>query len=199
MNNIWQGRLIRLRGLRMEDAEAFALMPIDTEAEAFSYQINLPLNKNIEAEREWLLNGITQTKSPANDDCKLVIETTNAARRIIGTVGLYNTNRRMRSAELSVVIGMESERGKGYGTEAILIMLNFAFNELDYQRVALQVVEPNQGAYRLYKKLGFVEEGRLRRAFFYRGQYHSQIVMSLLKEEFLATHKEIIKLLYSNR
>jgi RimJ/RimL family protein N-acetyltransferase len=198
MHNIFQARLVRLRGLRMEDAETMAMFPPDTEAEAFSWHIPLPLGRTPEHEREWLHNTITFTKNPTNDDCKLGIETANAARRLVGNVGLHNTNGRMRTADLSIWLS-SNERHKGYGTEAILLMLNYAFNELDYQRVGLQVVEPNVNAYKLYKKLGFVEEGRLRRAFYYRGQHHNTIIMSLLKEEFIAAHREFIKQLYTDR
>lgn len=198
MNNIWQGKLVRLRGLRMEDAEIMAALPADTEAEAFSWHTNLPLNRTLEWERSALAGFISDTRSDSNDFCKLAIESVPGGQWV-GTVGLHNTNRRNRSAELNVWVGSGSLRGKGYGGEAILIMLNYAFNELDYQRVGLSVVEPNMGAYNLYYKLGFVEEGRLRRAFFYRGQYHAEIKMSLLKEEFAARHGPFIKYLYSER
>lgn len=101
----------------------------------------------------------------------------------IGTTGCHNIDWRNRSAELGIVIGKPEYLGKGYGTEATDLLLDFSFNELNLHRVYLHVFDFNRRAVRSYQKCGFVEEGRLRDAFFREGHYHDIMVMGILEEE----------------
>src|SRR5919199_891229 len=68
------------------------------------------------------------------------------------------------SAELSVIVGHPEDRNQGYGAEAISTILDYAFGDLDLNRVGLSVFEFNEDAISTYEKLGFREEGRLRQA-----------------------------------
>lgn len=195
MSNIWRGRKVELRGPRLEDAETLALAPIDSEADAFAHQIELPLNRTLEWEQQIIQRWIELNRNTQNADCNLAIVplTTN---KFAGTVGMHNTHARVRVSDLNVWVA-SNEQNKGYGGEAILILLNYAFNELDYQKIELGVAEQNIHASKLYEKLGFIEEGRLRRRYIYKGEYHAEIKMGILAEEFRAKHSEFISYLYS--
>jgi RimJ/RimL family protein N-acetyltransferase len=104
----------------------------------------------------------------------------------IGTIGCHKIDWRNRNAELGIVVGRKEYQSKGYGTEATWLLLGFCFDELNLHRVYLQVFDFNQRAVRSYLKCGFVEEGRLRQAFFRDGHYHDIVVMGLLAAEFQA-------------
>lgn len=82
------------------------------------------------------------------------------------------------------MIGNEEHRGKGVGTFAVSAMVNHAFFDLNLRRLQLEVLEYNQTAQKLYKKIGFVEEGRKRKAVFKDGQYVDELIMGLFREEY---------------
>jgi RimJ/RimL family protein N-acetyltransferase len=197
MKNIWQGKIVRLRSPRLEDAEnLFMVAPPDTEADAFSDHTNLPYVQTVEQNQKDIQAYLDTNAGEKDDDCKLVIETLEG-NRPVGTVGIHESDRRFRNAWLDVWLST-NERGKGYGGEAILILLNYFFNELDYYRIALDVYEMNEKAIQLYKKLGFSEEGRLRQHVFYRGRRWDEVIMGILKDEFNSKHPEYIDFLYSD-
>jgi RimJ/RimL family protein N-acetyltransferase len=72
---------------------------------------------------------------------------------------------------------------KGYGTFAVTHLLNYAFRDLNLNRVYLYVFENNERAIRLYRKVGFVREGLMRQSEYINGTYISLIVMGLLRDE----------------
>jgi len=100
----------------------------------------------------------------------------------IGIVELYNLSWKNRRAELSIII-KPSVRGKGYGYDALNKILEIGFKELGLNRIWLRVLEYNSRAIELYKRVGFVQEGINRKESFRKGQYFSQIQMSILKSE----------------
>ena len=102
----------------------------------------------------------------------------------IGSTGLHKIDWRNRCAELGIVIGKRDYLGKGYGKEAVDLLLGFGFNELNLHRIGLQVFDFNERAIRSYRKSGLVEEGRLREAFYREGAYHDIVFMGLTEEEF---------------
>ena len=104
----------------------------------------------------------------------------------LGVISLTNINKANASAELSVIVGDEKDRDKGLGTEAIRVILRYAFEDLGLRRVGLSVFEFNEEAISAYEKLGFVVEGRLRRAIKRGSGFHDAILMSILRCEWEA-------------
>ncbi|AFS77521.1 acetyltransferase, GNAT family [Gottschalkia acidurici 9a] len=102
----------------------------------------------------------------------------------VGIVSLINIDYKNRSAECIIDIGEKDMWGKGIGTSAISLILEFAFNELNLHRIYLQVFSFNERAIKLYEKIGFVHEGRLRQALYRAGNWHDIIIMSILKNEY---------------
>jgi RimJ/RimL family protein N-acetyltransferase len=103
----------------------------------------------------------------------------------IGNGGLHAIDRFYRCATLGIVIGEKEYWGKGYGTEAVRLLADFAFRTQNLNRLDLVVLDFNERARRCYKKIGFVEEGRLREKCFKNGAYCDEIVMSILQNEWL--------------
>jgi len=104
----------------------------------------------------------------------------------IGVISLMNKSEANESADLSVIVGHQGDRHRGYGTEAIDRLLRYAFEELGLNRVGLSVFEFNEEAISAYDKLGFVAEGRLRHAIKRRSNFHDAILMSILRAEWEA-------------
>lgn len=90
------------------------------------------------------------------------------------------------TGNLRLAIGDPKERGKGYGSETTQLMLRFAFNELNLYRLSAIVGEDNPGALRFFKRHGFVEEVRRRKALLRDGQTWDLIHLGILRDEWLA-------------
>jgi RimJ/RimL family protein N-acetyltransferase len=101
----------------------------------------------------------------------------------IGVISLMNKSEANESAELSVIVGHQNDRHRGYGTEAIERLLEYAFEELGLNRIGLSVFDFNEEAISAYEKLGFVVEGRFRQAIKRSSGFHDAILMSILKSE----------------
>ena len=106
----------------------------------------------------------------------------------LGQCDLPSINWKMRSAEMAIVMGDEQARGRGIGTEAIGLMLTYAFAMLGLERVELEVATDNRRAMRCYQKAGFTLEGIKRHAFLVDGQYADLAVMAVLAGEWRAAN-----------
>lgn len=102
---------------------------------------------------------------------------------LIGSCQLSSIHHTYRSAELQIRIGPPDRRGQGLGREAIDLLLQYAFDDLNLHRVQLHVLATNTVAIRLYRDIGFVTEGTLRDAAYVGGAYVDIVVMSLLEVE----------------
>ena len=89
---------------------------------------------------------------------------------------------------VGLVIGDRAYWGKGYGFEAMQLLLDYGFNLLNLHNIMLGVFAFNQRALRLYQKLGFREIGRRRQARMIAGQRHDVIFMDLLATEFVSPY-----------
>ncbi|GCF07188.1 GNAT family N-acetyltransferase [Dictyobacter arantiisoli] len=107
--------------------------------------------------------------------------------RLIGLVGLKDINTLNQSAEFYVIIGARNLHGKGYGTEATRLMLQYGFLELNLNRIQTQDMEDNIGGWRADEKAGFKYEGTLREMIPRFDKFHNVKVYSLLRREYLET------------
>lgn len=107
-----------------------------------------------------------------------------ATGRLIGNCGLHGIDWPNRRTEIGIGIGEPDARGKGYGTEATRLLVDFAFTALGLHSVMLWVYEFNPAAIRCYTKVGFREVGRRREARWHNGRYWDEIAMDLLSAEF---------------
>jgi RimJ/RimL family protein N-acetyltransferase len=87
-------------------------------------------------------------------------------------------------------IGDRQDRRKGYGTQALNLLLEFAFNELNLNRLGAEIAAYNPGARRLYEKAGFIEEVRRRQALSRDGRRWDLSLYGLLHQEWSARNAE---------
>jgi len=103
---------------------------------------------------------------------------------LIGSCSLRNIDYFHKNARLQIRIGESDKRSKGFGSEAVFLLLCHAFEDLNLERVYLNVFVNNKRAIKAYNRIGFIEEGLLRRAVFINGSYIDAKLMSVLKDEF---------------
>ena len=107
----------------------------------------------------------------------------------IGNLGFMDINQHDRSAELGIAIGEKQFWGQGYGTEALLLLVQHGFENLNLNRIYLNVYETNPRAIHSYEKAGFSVDGRLRQARYLEGRYVDIFLMSILKDEWKKENK----------
>jgi len=111
---------------------------------------------------------------------------------LIGFIGLFDLFMHHGDSLVAIALGEREYWGKGYGTDAMRIMLRYAFNELNLRKVGLIVFEYNLRAIRSYEKVGFIHEGRIRGAMLREGRRWDWLYMGLLREEFLDNQTGIV-------
>ena len=101
---------------------------------------------------------------------------------LIGNIGLNEIDYKNGTAELGIFIGEKENLGKGYGTEAIKLLVDYAFNELRLHSIYLRTYDFNERAQKSYEKCGFKEFGRRHESIFVNGKYHDVIYMELINK-----------------
>lgn len=86
--------------------------------------------------------------------------------------------------DIGILIGEKGEWSKGYGTEAMRLLIDHAFNKLGLHRLELMTFPFNERGLRVWDKLGFKKEGIMRKSRYVDGEWHDLIFMALLDEEY---------------
>jgi len=179
--NIWQGTRVRLRGIEPGDAATFFAWNQDTEMARRLYFIPFPTSE--ERQRRWAEK--MATAEPAGDAFHFVIETLGG--EMVGSISTHSCEPRHGTFGYGVAVRGEKQR-QGYASEAIVLLLRYYFRELRYQKVTAHVYSFNEPSIRLHERLGFQQEGRLRRMIHTDGQYFDELIFGLTAEEFAARY-----------
>ena len=102
---------------------------------------------------------------------------------LLGTIGFENINNINRTATVGLFIGEEENRSKGYGTEALKLIVGFGFDVLNLNNIMLNVFEFNERAIKSYNKVGFKQYGRRRQAHYSNNKYHDVICMDIIRDD----------------
>lgn len=129
-----------------------------------------------------------QPKEQRVDELSL-LENAPSVEHVIGELSLMDIDRINRNAHVRIAIFESSNFGKGYGTEAMEMLLDYAFGNMNLHRIELSVYSFNERAIRSYEKLGFRKEGIQREVLYYDYEYHDAINMSILSREFQQRQK----------
>jgi RimJ/RimL family protein N-acetyltransferase len=176
MNAFLTGEKTLLRSLELDDLDLFYSWLADREATRYSLGTWLfPWSKH--ETKTWLQQTI-QDKAVLSLG---ILEKTTG--QLIGYAGITSISHINHSGEYYIFIGAKNSWGKGYGTEATQLIVNYGFTSLNLHRISLTVSSVNSGGVKAYTKAGFQQEGRLRQASYRDGTYHDKIVMSILRSE----------------
>lgn len=172
------GEKIYLSPRSIEDAEIFTEWMNDFETTDYTGRSGAIIS--LEGEKKFL-------EERNNEEASFVIVTLDN-NKMIGTVSLEKINHIHRTATLGIFIGDKDYRSKGYGTEAIRLILDYGFNYMNLNNIKLEVLEFNERALKCYKKCGFKEYGKRRKSNFTNGKYYDIIEMDILAEEFIESY-----------
>jgi RimJ/RimL family protein N-acetyltransferase len=112
--------------------------------------------------------------------------------RLLGFVRIEGIEWTHGTCNLKLAIGDPTDRNKGYGSEAMQLIMRFAFNELNLYRISTVVGEDNPLALNFFQKFGFVEEVRRRKSLLRDGQTWDLLYLGLLRDEWLAKKGDAI-------
>jgi len=170
------GERIYLSPINTEDVEIYTkwLNDIDVCESLGSYALQLTLD----AEKKWL-----EEFSSKNHNYAIVL---HDGDKMIGNIGFIDIDNISRIGTVGLFIGDKDYHNHGYGTEALKLILGYAFKTLNLHNVMLFVHSNNERGIACYEKVGFKEMGRRREAKFINGEYVDVVFMDILASEFLS-------------
>jgi RimJ/RimL family protein N-acetyltransferase len=173
-----QGKLVRLRAYEKADAEALFRWFSDEEVTRWLGPPNFPSR----AQQEKFI----ELAQASGDDAKyFAIETLDG--KLVGDTGIRNIDWKSRKAEFFITIGEKQCWDKGFGTDALRVVIRLAFDKMNLNRLWLTALADNPRAIRCYEKCGFVREGLLQEESFVDGKYRDVHVMALLRDDYERT------------
>ncbi|MBI1945864.1 MAG: GNAT family N-acetyltransferase [Deltaproteobacteria bacterium] len=182
----YRGTNVRLRALERGDLEDLRAMVNDPEVMRFSNSYR-PIS---DVEQAAWLEGVVKNGSAVWFGIE---DARRGASRLVGTCCLVDIDPIGRKAELRVRLGDPDSWGGGLGTEACALLVQHGFLEVNLERIWLRVFDHNMRALRLYEKLGFVVEGRLRRHDWVGGDRRDTVILGLLREEWRGAQPKAAK------
>lgn len=173
------GERIYLSPRRIEDFEIFTKWMNDFNVTDYIRGSSKVMT--LEAEKEYMINSVNK-----QEPIFAIVRLDND--EIIGSCGLHEIDHISKKSTLGIFIGEDENRSKGYGTEVLKLLLDYGFNYLNLNNIMLTVFEFNERAMKAYKKVGFKEFGRRRKAYFLNGKYYDEVFMDVLAEEFTESY-----------
>ncbi len=179
MEDIFHGELVRLGSDNLQTiAEALSRWHRDSEYARLLDDEPARL-KSPERIKEWLEKDLEEGQ---HSHFFFTIRTLDEDK-LIGFIGLFVTQWSHGNSWVGIGLGEREYWGKGYGTDAMRLILRYAFRELNLHRVSLGVFEYNPRAMRAYEKAGFQPEGRARKVVYREGLRRDIIHMGILRDE----------------
>jgi len=169
---ILQGKQVRLRAIERDDLPLAVQFLNDPDVLMWFGKL-APLG--IEDEIAWY--------EQMRQDDRVINFAMEVAGRYVGGCGLINIDHVHRRAEMGVFVGDKSLWGRGIGSEAIALVMDYGFDYLNLHRIYLRTFAGNTRAIGVYEGLGFQHEGRFRDAEWRHGRWQDMLYMSVLESE----------------
>ena len=172
---IIKGKKVRLRAIEQEDLELLLEMINDEELERLVVGWSFPVSR---AQQKVWFDSITNEK----ENIKLIVETPEDGA--IGLIVVTNIDWKNRSARIGQKIARKEFRSKGIGSDALMALMRFLFDELQLHYLDSEILAYNEFARKQQEKCGWVVEGIKRKAVFKAGAYHDLYMTSILREDY---------------
>jgi len=173
------GKKCYLAAMRIEDAEQYTAWLNDLEITNYLTLASSVIT--VESEKE-LLKDLSRQQNYSIID----IETDT----LIGSTGLAKIDTINQSAEIGIFIGDKSFWNKGYGQEALSLLIDYAYKRLNLHNIYLSVYSFNKRAVACYEKIGFKKIGEKREAVVRNLEYYNIIYMDILPKEFYVNNQQ---------
>lgn len=174
---MYTGEKVKLRAYKREDIQLAQQFLNDAETKRFLTP-GIPYPIVLEQEYKWF-----EGMSSSEDRYSFAIETLKDGK-YIGGCGLNSVDWKNSVAVVGIFIGDKNYWGKGYGTDAMKVLIRFIFEQMNVNKIKLFVYSFNERAVKSYEKCGFVKEGVLRQEMYRDGKYHDEYVMGVLRDEY---------------
>jgi RimJ/RimL family protein N-acetyltransferase len=173
------GKRVRLRGTRDADLPTLAKGMMDPA-------IRATLSSTVAPQSEAAARSIiAEWSANKGTDVGFSIETLAESPELVGHLGLFGSDVKDRCGTLGIML-LRPYLGRGYGTDAVRLIVSYGFREVGLHRIQLGVFSFNARAMAAYRKAGFVEEGRRREAIRHDGHWYDDVQMSILAREWAA-------------
>jgi RimJ/RimL family protein N-acetyltransferase len=176
--DIWTGERVRLRGIEPEDWPAFREFDDVAAVQRNTWLVMPP--RPAEGYRQWTRE--QASAKPDNDTFNLAIESQSTGL-LVGSIATNEVRPIDGHFGYGLGIGKDHQR-RGYGRDAVLIVLRFMFTERRYVKCTVGVYAENKPSRAMHATIGFTEEGRVRRYRFAGGRHEDLILYGLTAEEF---------------
>lgn len=158
--------------------------------EDFEYDFDNPteplhIGQSIEKSDEWFDD---IQKLQGSENIRLGIFLNDGT--VIGDVALQSIDNKNRSCSVGMGMAKIENRNKGYGKEAVRLILDYGFNNLGMERITANTLEINISAQKSLEKTGFTLEGRARKAVYFGGKRYDKLIYSILTEEYSLKYME---------
>ncbi len=176
------GKYVKLRAIEEDDLALLHQWANDPKIQDEMGIIHFP--SSMDFHKRWYEN----LKSDIFNQ-RLAIEVPEVG--LIGLSSIISIDWRNNHAFHGVMLAEVETRGKGYGVDAVMATMRYAFEEMNLERIDGSIIEYNEISYKFYcgKKLGWKEEGRKKNYYFRRGRYWDQIIVGITREEYGALIK----------
>ena len=171
---MYEGNLVRLRAFEQGDIDANHAFVNDYET-VRGMMSGIPFPSSYADESRWL----EQQTSYSRGEYEFAVE--DFEGDLVGRCGLIRVDWKNRTAELGIMIGTPY-RGRGYGKEAMKLLCDFCFNEMNLHKLKVSVYAFNEAAVRCYLANGFRQEGLLKNELFRAGKYQDVVLLAKFAE-----------------
>jgi len=182
-NYFWQSDKMRLRALTGDDAGSRFAHSLDSiSREEFNIGIEVPTT--IELQKAWLekYGGCKQVNA------MIVFAIETYKQEYVGLVTINNMDERHGKFGFSMFIDRQYRR-RGYAEDAVRLMLKYGFMERRFHKCNSACASYNTASKQLHQKLGFTQEGTLRKEWFWNGEHHDELIFGMTLEEYNATNR----------
>ncbi|WP_099908311.1 GNAT family N-acetyltransferase [Streptomyces sp. TLI_171] len=180
MTSYWTGERVRLRAVEPDDGPLLARLSAQEE------RLGDALNPPRSAEGWQSVAREGATADPTGDTYQLVVESLEE-KVAVGSIGVHRADSRSGWFEYGLTIA-EEHRRRGYATEAARLVLRHQFEERRHHKATARVFAHNEASLQLQRRLGFTEEGRLRRHLFVAGRHVDVALFAFFAEDFFAKY-----------
>lgn len=189
MSEYWVGKLVRLRAMEPDDAEHFFLINRERDVDRNLEMVWPP--SSLARQKSWVEEA-TKDGFGTNFEFKFIIEELESGE-VVGSIDTHHCNPRQGTFEYGLAV-REQFRGRGFASEAILMVLRYYFQELRFRKAEPGVFAFNDASMRLHEKLGFVHEGTRRLHGYSNGSFHDLHLFGMTDDEFAELHPDYLEL-----
>lgn len=180
-----EGKNIILKPVEFEDLE-FLLSLINNQELAY-WEGRNEKTKTLKEQEEWFLKN-------KNSKERFIIQDKNTGE-YFGYLTFVVRDVISNAAHIALKLTSNS-RNKGVGTDSLKLIMSYAFNKLNIHRLFTHIIEYNEASLKLFLKCNWQVEGKLRKAIYMNGQYHDNILVSILRDEYYQKEEDFYKNLF---